>query len=199
MSATDRAAAAVGGLEVAVWPYDGPVKLADVADLSASCHGNGRCFTRFRAHPVVSSLQWPDDVVEQFLYDHGNNGHFLCDYGDIELAHIKWDVEMIPVDEFIEMPTGPADGECIEEYAANPDHWVRVRARGPHVGVAQCWETHGTWKRWPILIDRKLLDPFKDGLQVVEGRTRVGVLRGFHRQGTFVAERHLAWVGRSST
>ena len=36
-------------------------------------------------------------------------------------------------------------------------------------------------------------------LQVVEGRTRVGVLRGRHRQGALVAERHLAWVGRSST
>ena len=66
-------------------------------------------------------------------------------------------------------------------------------------GVAQCWETHGTWKRWPILIDRRLLDPPESGLQVVEGRTRVGVLRGRHRQGILVAERHLAWVGRQQT
>lgn len=73
-----------------------------------------------------------------------------------------------------------------------------MRNRGIHIGVAQCWETHGTWKRWPILIDRRLLDPPESGLQVVEGRTRVGVLRGRHRQGTLVAERHLAWVGRSS-
>lgn len=188
-----------GGSAEETRPTMATVKLADFAGLSASYRENGRCFERFRAHPMVSSLQWPDDVIEQFLYDHGNNDDFLCDYGDVELAHIKWDVEILAVEEFLDMPTGPSDRGCIEEFAENPGHWVRVRDRGIHVGVAQCWEVHGTWKRWPILIERRLLDPFQNGLQVVEGRTRVGVLRGFHRQGTFVAERHLAWVGRSST
>lgn len=174
------------------------VKLADFAELSVSYRENS-CFEKFRTDPKVSSLQWPDDVVEQFLYDHGDNVRFLRDYGAVELARTSWDIELIPVEDLIEMPTGPSDDGCIEEYAANPNHWVQVRRHGRHRGVAQSWEAHGTWKRWPILIDRKLLDPPGDGLQVVEGRTRVGVLRGFHRQGAFVAERHLAWVGRSST
>ena len=95
------------------------------------------------------------------------------------------------------MPTGASDSDAIGEFAKDPDHWVQVRNHGPHIGVAQCWETHGTWKRWPILIDRGLLDPPGGGLQVVEGRTRVGVLRGRHRQGALVSGRHLAWVGRS--
>jgi hypothetical protein len=114
----------------------------------------------------------------------------------LDLSKIDWNIEVISVEELIEMPTSASDGDYIEDFAANPDHWVRVRNRGIHIGVAQCWETHGTWKRWPILIDRRLLDPPESGLQIVEGRTRVGVLRGRHRQGTLVAERHLAWVGR---
>ena len=175
------------------------VNLSDLSDLAVSCRETSMHFEGFRQNSLISSLGWPDDVLEQFLYDHADNIGFSRDYGKLELSKIKWDVEIIPVEELIEMPTGASDGDCIEKCATNPDHWVRIRNHGPHIGVAQCWETHGTWKRWPILIDRGLLDPPESGLQVVEGRTRVGVLRGRHRQGTLVAERHLAWVGRSST
>ena len=82
------------------------------------------------------------------------------------------------------MPTGPSDGDCMEEYADDPDHWVSVRRFGIHRGVREGWETHGTWKRWPLLIDRQLVDPGTSGLQVVEGRTRVCVLRGRQRRAT---------------
>jgi len=177
-------------------PTMSDVKLADLRAVAVSCRENSMRFEGFRQNALVSSPGWPDDVVEQFLYHHADNIGFLRDYGDLDLSKIEWDVEVISVEELTEMPTGASDGDCIEDFAANPDHWVRVRNRGIHIGVAQCWETHGTWKRWPILIDRRLLDPPESGLQVVEGRTRVGVLRGRHRQGTLVAERHLAWVGR---
>ena len=174
------------------------VNLADLSDLSVACREGSTGFKGFRQDPLVSSLGWPDDVVEQFLYDHAANGAFLVDYRDLDLSRMTWSVEVIPVGELLVMPTGASDGNCMEEYAADPDHWVRVRNRGVHVGVAECWETRGTWKRRPILIERSLLDPPGSGLQVVEGRTRVGVLRGRHRQRSLVAEQHQAWVGRPS-
>lgn len=172
------------------------MKLAALSDLARSCRESNMRFEGFRTNNLVRSLRWPDDVAEQFLYDHADNIGFLCDYGNLDLFALRWDVEIVPTDELIGIPTGASDGGCLEEYAADPDHWVKARSRGIHFGVAECWEVHGTWKRWPILIDRSLLDPRKNGLQVVEGRTRVGVLIGRHRQGDFVAECHLAWVGR---
>jgi hypothetical protein len=175
------------------------MRLADVAGLSVSHRERLMGFQSFRSDQMISSLNWPDDVLEQFLYDHASSGPFLCDYGQIDLSAVAWTLEAIPVEEFMLMPTGASDGNCIEEFAADPDHWVAVRNRGIHVGVAECWETHGTWKRWPLLIDRILLDPPGRGLQVVEGRTRVGVLRGRRHQGAMVAERHLAWVCRPAT
>jgi hypothetical protein len=175
------------------------VNLADFGDLAVACREGCMRFEGFRTTPLVLSLQWPADVVEQFLYDHGDNDAFLNDYGHINLYRVKWDVEVIPVEELCEMPTGPSDDGCIEDYAENPDHWIQARSDGIHMGVAQCWETHGTWKRWPILMDRGLLIPPEGGLQVVEGRTRVGILKGRRRQGSFVAARHLAWVGRPTT
>lgn len=151
----------------------------------------GLSFDRFRADPALASLQWPDDVLEQFLFDHGDNAAFTFDYGDIDLRGVTWWLETVPAADFSEMPTGASDAGCIENFAENPVHWVKVRP--PEVG--RHWEEHGTWRRPPILIDRRLLDPSDSGLQVLEGRTRVGVLRGRLREGLHVASYHRAWVG----
>lgn len=173
------------------------VYLADLSNLAQRCRESSHQFERFRAHPAVVALRWPADVVEQWLYDHADNGPFLHDYGRVELSSVTWDVEILSIESLLTIPTGPSDEGAIDDYASNPDHWISVRSGGVHLGVAQCWQAHGTWKRWPILIERSLLGPSLRGLQVVEGRTRVGILRGRHRNGDFVAPRHLAWVGRA--
>jgi len=173
------------------------VYLNDFSESARRCRDSEFGFAEFRADSDVAALGWPDDVLEQLLFDHASNAAFLDDYGRIDLATVGWDVKVVALADLLVMPTGASDADCIDEYAANPDHWVRVRNSGIHLGVSECWETHGTWKRWPILIDRELLDPVGTGLQLVEGRTRVGVLRGRYRTGRFVAPRHLAWVGRA--
>jgi len=48
------------------------VKLADLRDVAVSCRENSMRFEGFRQNALVSSLGWPDDVVEQFLYDHAD-------------------------------------------------------------------------------------------------------------------------------
>ncbi|MFG2918135.1 hypothetical protein ACGF0D_35280 [Kitasatospora sp. NPDC048298] len=174
------------------------MQLADLKALMVR-RRDGLSLEGFCADPVIASLQWPDDVVEQFLYDHGDNSSFLQDYRDVDLSRIVWGLEATPAEELGEMPTGASDHGCIEYYAENPDHWVAVRHRGIHEGVARYWEELGTWKRPPVLIDRRLFAPAETGLQVVEGRTRVGVLRGRRRQGSFVATEHQTWVGRPAT
>lgn len=170
--------------------------LDDFTAAAEECRESGGGFNAFRKTRQVIDLQWPGDVVEQWLYDHSGYGPFLRDYADVDLTRIKWGLEAVQAVEIAAMPTGPSDHGVIEEYAADPDHWIRVRSAGVHVGVAQMWELHGTWRRWPIMIDRRLLDPPRAGLQVVEGRTRVGILKGLRQRGAFVADQHLAWVGR---
>lgn len=149
-------------------------------------------FGQFRADPAVAGLRWPDDVLEQFLFDHGDRAAFVDDYGSIDLRRITWQLETIPSADFHGMPTGASDAGCIESYAENPVHWVTVRA----AEVGRHWEEHGTWLRPPLLIDRRFLDPSDNGLQVLEGRTRVGVLRGRLRENLHVAPDHRAWVAR---
>jgi hypothetical protein len=177
----------------------GDMRLADIADLAVSCREGSLSLEGFCRDGRVSGLGWPTDVVEQFLFDHADYPGFLHDYGDLDLCKITWRVETIPCEEFIGMPTGASDSGCMEQFAADPDHYVRIRAQGIHEGVPEYWQTHGTWKRRPILVDRGMLLPPGTGLQVVEGRTRIGVLRGFYLRGTPVAAQHSAWVGRSSS
>jgi hypothetical protein len=170
--------------------------LADFTAIAAACRTSEVGFAAFQRADAVRALGWPADVVEQWLYDHSDNGPFLHDYGTIDLSQLRWGLEALKASDIAVMPTGPSDGDVMDEFAANPNHWISVRNLGVHTRVAQMWELHGTWKRWPVLIDRSLVAPPGTGLQVVEGRTRVGILKGRLRQGAFVAERHLAWVGR---
>lgn len=151
-------------------------------------------FPAFRDAVRIRSLDWPDDVVEQFLYDH--TGHFIPDYGHVDLCLIEWTEEVLALERFLYIPTGAFDDDVLEYNAAHHEHLVANRNAGVHVGVRESWEQRGTWKRSPLLIERQLVDPTATGLQVLEGRTRVGVLRGRRADGLFVAEEHLAWVGR---
>lgn len=95
------------------------------------------------------------------------------------------------------MRTGPSDGSAIEDYARAPEHYIKIRRHGVHRGVAEMWQQNGTWKRSPLVIDRALLHANGRGLQLIEGRTRVGILVGRHRLGHLVAAEHLAWVAKS--
>ena len=169
--------------------------LRDFTDLSQRCHeSRGDGLSEFLEADLVKSLGWPPDVAEQWLYDHSGFSNFLVDYDGLDLTTIRWHDELVPAESFLTIPTGPSEAGLIEEFARNPNHWSEVRRSQ---GVPQHWASHGTWLRRPLLIDRTILRPREVGLQVIEGRTRVGVLRGFIERGRNVAAMHPAWVARS--
>ncbi|MCQ6271889.1 hypothetical protein M8J71_15545 [Pseudarthrobacter sp. R1] len=91
---------------------------------------------------------------------------------------------------------GAGEWHGVEDFAENPDHWIAVRKYGVHMGVELCSKVHGTWKRWPIVLDRDLVNPGDLRLQLVEGRTRVGILRGRRLLVSVVADRH--WPGSAA-
>lgn len=150
----------------------------------------GLSFACFRADPALASLQWPDDVLEQFLFDHGDNAAFVHDYGGIDLRDVTWRLETIPAAGCRPERPMPAVSRSTPRTRCTGSRFAAPR----WVGI---WKEHGTWLRPPILIARRLLDPSDSGLQVVEGRTRVGVLRGRLREGLHVASHHQAWVGQA--
>ncbi|MGC0387628.1 hypothetical protein [Streptomyces sp. SAI-129] len=124
------------------------MKLADLAPLMERRQDGGMSFDCFRNDPALLPLRWPDDVLEQVLFDHGDNPSSVYDYGAVDLREIIWRLETISASELCEMPTGASDGGCIDHFARNPEHWIKVRP----APVGRHWEEHGTWLRAPILI-----------------------------------------------
>lgn len=152
-------------------------------------------FHEFLKLDKVSTLRWPEAVVEQWLWEHGGNGHFVADYGNVDLERIRWTCDEVQSVDLAIMPTGVKDGNVLETNAQ--DHAYFLSARGKfYPEIVQEWDTNGTWLVPPLLIDRSLLQPPATGLQIVEGRTRVGILRGRLQNMLNVAEYHLTWVGR---
>ncbi|MFE4542316.1 hypothetical protein [Arthrobacter sp. NPDC056727] len=152
-------------------------------------------FAAFLTRPEVATLGWPAEVVRQWLWDFGDRNELVNDYGDVPLDRLAWVLEEVPAANFDAMPTGASEAGLIEEFAAQHRHWLIAKSRYKPLVKAD-WEEHGTWSVPPVLIDRSLLDPPGDGLQVVEGRTRVAILRGRRRDGLTTADKHRAWVGR---
>lgn len=169
------------------------MNLHDLAPLMKRRQDGAIDFERFRFEPELTGLRWPDDVLRDFLFEHGDHGPFVDDYGLLDLYSIIWTLETIPTAGFHTMPTGESEAGLIEHVAKHPVHWVTVRP----TEVGRHWQENGTWLRPPLLIDRCLLNLADSGLQVLEGRTRVGVLRGRLREQLHVAPEHEAWVGRS--
>ncbi|MFD8258685.1 hypothetical protein ACFV19_07005 [Streptomyces griseoluteus] len=68
------------------------MKLNELSPLMARRQDGGLSldFGRFRVDPALAALQRRNDVLGLFLFDHGDNGHFMDDYGDVDLRGITW-------------------------------------------------------------------------------------------------------------
>lgn len=168
------------------------VYLTDLLHLAASKWISDRdAFDAFCEHSAVSALGWPLDVVRQMLWEHAATEHFVPDYGSLDLCGVAWNCERMPAALFDTVETGASDSGSIEEYAREPEYWANLRGKE----VAAAWKDHGTWSSPPLLIARALLTSQAEGWQLVEGRTRVGVLRGRRSIGLRAAATHETWVG----
>ncbi|MFG1653219.1 hypothetical protein ACGFIE_25150 [Micromonospora sp. NPDC049275] len=163
--------------------------LVRLEDLPAADRDQG--ISVFATLPAIARLDWPGEVVEQWLYDHGRHLEFLDDYGSLDLSRIRWTLKDVAVDDLKAIPTGRSDQDWLDEVAAEHRRWLSLRPQR----YRDAWEDHGSWLVPPILITRALLYPRSLGLQVIEGRMRVGILQGRLADGLHVADVHRAWVG----
>lgn len=173
-----------------------PIYLKDLPVKPESAFiGDDDAFARFQILPEIQALNWPASVLRQWVWDHGAYGPFLKDYAALDLSLLTWALEKVPTEDFMTLRTGASDGNAIEEYAAHHHYWMELKAKA-NPAARSSWEDLGTWAVAPVAIDRRLVETATSGLQLIEGRTRVGVLRGRQRAGLRVAKKHDAWVAR---
>jgi hypothetical protein len=101
-------------------------------------------------------LPMPDDVLEQFILDHGVNEEFHEQYGELNLHAIPWSLAPMTAREFLSV-------SIFENFLDWPES-VAKRARAvPREGwdnvsladdAKEHWKTHGTWRRSPALETR---------------------------------------------
>lgn len=138
-------------------------------------------------------LPMPDDVLEQFVVDHGLNPDFQAKYGHLDIHQLSWFDELLPRAQILQCRSNY--DSYIEQAAscfATPD---AALARYPHE-IGHSWRAKGTWARPPVFLKGVLPPP--DDFFLVEGHTRVGALRSFAGNRTLpftLAPAHRCWIG----
>lgn len=139
-------------------------------------------------------LPMPDDVLEQFILDHGLNHHFRAKYGELDLHGLAWSKERLPIGVIAscssKFNTFIAENRSKYGEASLDELPLRPSAR-------TSWSTTGTWDRAPVFLFDVLPPP--DARHLVEGHTRVGALLGFQdnpHKVAAISPNHDCWIGR---
>ncbi|MCI0457083.1 MAG: hypothetical protein L0Z62_08895 [Gemmataceae bacterium] len=129
-------------------------------------------------------LPMPDDVLEQFLADHGVTHEFQGQYGDLDLHGIDWRLIPTPAAEIINCSVYPGFQDWFDAVRERTlevprSGWkdVLLRADGK-----QHWQDHRTWKRAPLFIQGDLVGSDRL-LHLIEGHTRARALKGLVDSG----------------
>jgi hypothetical protein len=170
------------------------MRLADLQDLRRPGDGafHDDLWPIFLADARIRGLRWPTPVVEQFLFEHGSKAEFLTQYGHLELETLRWDLRDVAASEFVGLSVFE-DFNAWLESSAN-EYAFRIAQRP--IDQREAWAMRQTWIVPPLLIEGGILLPARPGLHLLEGHTRIGILRG--RLQARVAnpdQAHQAFVG----
>jgi hypothetical protein len=142
-------------------------------------------------------LPMPDDVLEQFVFDHGTKHEFQQQYGDVDLHAVRWQLSLLTAGDVIACSVFPSYKSFVTSVADR----MRVIATDGWSGVnlppdpLLHWQQHGTWMRPPIVIRGALLG-LASVHHLVEGHTRCGALRGLVELGALdTSSEHQVWIG----
>ena len=132
-------------------------------------------------------IHWPEAVVRQWLWEHGKHEDFLAQYDHLDLLALKWELRQVAAADL-------CDATFYEEFA----DYVAGVERAPYWKVDQyrkgfgedVWTT--TWRLPPILVSGELRAVPQLSMHLVEGHTRLGILRGLVRLGEASPSAHHA-------
>ncbi len=140
----------------------------------------------------------PDDVLTQVYADHGRKDDFQSQYGELDITSLRWEKRDFSAAEIAaschyDRFDNWIDGveQRVAQFSAQG--WACIDTR-PNV-VAH-WREHMTWLRLPVFIAGHLIGA-PTPLRLVEGHTRVGLLRGLIKAGVLAtSSQHEIWLGQ---
>lgn len=139
----------------------------------------------------------PLEVVKQVYQDHGRNGEHQKEYGELDIGSLAWEKKRITaadiqpcfmLSRFSEWPYRVS--QRLDQFEKMGWRCIDVREN-----VWRHWEEHQTWVMEPVFVHRGLVGT-EEGMHLVEGHTRVGVLRGLLSRSLISASSfHGVWYG----
>lgn len=143
------------------------------------------------------ALPVPEPVLEQLCSDHGRDPELQCQYAALDLRLLRWSLESKSASELVAATVFGGFRQWATSVERRVDlfslsGWACIDVRP---GVVAHWEKQRTWLTAPVFVDAVALGR-EPGLHLMEGHTRLGVLRGLSKQGIISAHsRHSAWIG----
>jgi hypothetical protein len=139
----------------------------------------------------------PIEVIRDVYIDHGQKPEFQEQYGPLEIDRICWHETQV---------SGRLLARCsyyegftahvtlLETSAREPAeeiwHWLTDDQKR-----ADYWRMHQTWITPPFFLRGSMLGK-QSAFHLVEGHTRMRVLRGAHAQGVISPDKqHTVWLG----
>jgi hypothetical protein len=141
--------------------------------------------------------QLPTDVLQQIVIEHGANEEFQEQYGQLDLSAIEWRLVGVAASELTSASTYRHFSRWVDDVASRArrvshGYWNDIDTR---TEVVEHWRLHHTWLRPPVVIEGRLLGK-SASLHLMEGHTRLGILRGLLQQRVISPESvHQAWLG----
>lgn len=169
------------------------MKFRDLLDLPYDeCNGNIALEAILEVLPNT-----PVEVAEQVYRDHGRKEEHQMEYGELEIGGLSWaKKELVAADiqSCFMLPRFSVWPERVSQRLERFEQvgWECIDVRED---VWRHWEQHQTWMIEPVLIRRELVGE-EEGLHLVEGHTRVGVLRGLLSRALIAGGSvHGVWFG----
>lgn len=138
----------------------------------------------------------PKCVLEQVYSAHGRKYDFQEQYAEIDISSLVWEKTSIPACKIISCTYYQVFRSWFENVASRAENfyensWKCVDTRQE---VVKNWQNENTWIIPPVFISGKT----KDKLHLIEGHTRVGLLKGLVDKNIISNKsNHEVWIGRT--
>lgn len=142
----------------------------------------------------------PDYIIENVYSHHGRKSEFQSQYGKVIISEVSWVKTELSADEILRCGHYGGFTRWVESVQSRlrsfeTSGWPCIDLRNE---IVEHWKEYRTWASPPIALQRSVIGK-GDGLWLVEGHTRLGVLKGLVGRGIVDGNsRHEIWVGYQS-
>lgn len=145
------------------------------------------------------SKNTPYCVLKQFYIDHGQNYKFQELYEDVNILELNWRLDCVAASTICDASINPHFEKYTDDIKNDASKYLNSNTLG-WIKRAEYWRKNKTWMTPPVFlkrnIDIKLSSKKRKDLHLVEGHTRLGMLKGLTEKGLLLDNSiHKIWVG----